>query len=107
MAKTGRVEPEDLSDNIAVQLGIHTEQFNLIGLLEHGCSWWLSICYEKRLEGACEGYVDAMYNHNPVEAKHTNAYNNMDDVIKYYMPQLQRIASCLAEGIYVSNFWEQ
>ncbi len=27
--KTGRVEPEDLSDNIAVQLGIHTEQFNL------------------------------------------------------------------------------
>ena len=27
--KTGRSEPEDLSNNIAVQLGIETEEFNL------------------------------------------------------------------------------
>jgi hypothetical protein len=27
--KTGRVEPEDLSRNIAVQMGVYTEDFNL------------------------------------------------------------------------------
>ena len=27
--KTGRAESDDLTDNIAVQLGIHTEGFNL------------------------------------------------------------------------------
>ena len=27
LVKTGKAEPEDLSDNIAVQLGSHTERF--------------------------------------------------------------------------------
>ena len=91
--KTGRVEPEDLSDNIAVQLGIHTEQFNLDWFAkEHNCVLGgFQFCYEREIGIVpVKGTIDAMYNHiNPVEAKHTNAYNNMDDVIKYYMPQLQ------------------
>ena len=90
--KTGREEPEDLSNIIAVQLGIHTEDFNL--------AW-----FEKQNKVILSGHqtefkanvggipvvgtVDAMLNRNIVEAKHTNSFNNMDKITKYYMPQLQ------------------
>ena len=115
--KTGRAEPEDLSDNLAVQLGIYTEDFNL--------EW-----FEKQqrcfLEGhqstfqtdigivPVKGTVDAIWmsENAIIEAKHTNAYNSMDAVIEYYMPQIQlytRIADC--DGAYLSvifgnNKWE-
>ena len=37
--KTGRVEPEDLSRNIAVQMGIQTEEFNLLWFArEYDCN---------------------------------------------------------------------
>ena len=37
--KAGRSEPEDLSRNVAVQMGIHTEDFNLHWFEhEHNCS---------------------------------------------------------------------
>mgnify|MGYP006232209243 FL=1 len=114
--KTGRVEPDDLSDNIAVQLGVHTEQFNLDWFArQHDCVLGgFQFCYEREIGIVpVKGTIDAMYNHiNPVEAKHTNAYNNMDDVIKYYMPQLQTYCKLSgAEGIWMSvifgnNKWE-
>lgn len=113
--KTGRVEPEDLSDNIAVQLGIHTEQFNLDWFAnQHGCVLGgFQSAYEQDIGIVkVKGTVDAMNGHNPVEAKHTNAYNNMDDVIKYYMPQLQLYCHLSnSEGIWMSvifgnNKWE-
>ena len=90
--KTGREEPEDLSNMIAVQLGIHTEDFNL--------SW-----FEKNHKVVLSGHqtefkanvggipvvgtVDAMLDRNIVEAKHTNSFNTMEKATKYYMPQLQ------------------
>lgn len=113
--KTGRVEPDDLSDNIAVQLGVHTEQFNLDWFArQHDCVLGgFQSAYQQDIGTVkVKGTVDAMNGHNPVEAKHTNAYNNMDDVIKYYMPQLQLYCYLSkSEGIWMSvifgnNKWE-
>ena len=90
--KTGIIESEDLSNNLAVQLGVHTEDFNLqwfekqlnVSLSNHQSE------FETYLgQVPCKGTVDAMYDGNIVEAKHTNAFNNMGKVIEYYMPQIQ------------------
>jgi hypothetical protein len=113
--KTGRAESDDLSRNIAVQMGIHTEDFNLNwfetehdALLSHH-----QLEFEKVLGSVpAKGTVDAMFGGNIVEAKHTNAMNNMDNVIEYYMPQIQTYARLAdADGIWMSvifgnNKWE-
>ena len=45
---------------------------------------------EKTIEGVpCKGTVDAVFNGHVVEAKHTNPFYKMSDVINRYMPQLQ------------------
>ena len=104
--KTGRKEPDDLSDNIAVQLGIHTESFN-IGWFEK--TYQASVVDQQKSFGEdigivpVVGTVDGMWNNSIVEAKHTNNFNNMDDMISRYMPQLQtymRLSD--AEGAYLS-----
>jgi predicted phage-related endonuclease len=118
--KMGLVEPEDLSRNVAVQMGILTEDFNLK---------WFADEYEVKLSGfqrSCNGTIngvpakgtmDAMCTTDDVklhivEAKHTNAYNTLDKVIDYYMPQLQLyIELAGADGAYLSvifgnNKWE-
>ena len=113
--KTGRVESDDLSDNIAVQLGVHTEQFNLDWFAkQHDCVLGgFQSAYKKQIgDVPVKGTVDAMNGSNPVEAKHTNSYNSMDDAIKYYMPQLQMYSHLSqSDGIWVSiifgnNKWE-
>lgn len=113
--KTGRAEPADLSDNIAVQLGSHTESFNLewfskqndAKLIDHQTS------YSEEIGGVpVMGTVDAIWGGAVVEAKHTNSRNTMDGVIEYYMPQIQLYARLAdADGIYLSvifgnNKWE-
>lgn len=113
--KTGKIESPDLSDNIAVQLGIHTESFNLHWfeveqrtiLTKHQAE------FEKQIGTVpAKGTIDAMWNNSIVEAKHTNAMNNMDRVIEYYMPQIQLYAHLAdADGAYLSvifgnNKWE-
>jgi predicted phage-related endonuclease len=120
--KMGLVEPEDLSRNVAVQMGILTEDFNLK---------WFANEYDVKLSGfqkSChsningvpaKGTLDAMCVYKVsddkpmiVEAKHTNAYNTLDKVIDYYMPQLQLyIELAGADGAYLSvifgnNKWE-
>ena len=113
--KTGRAESDDLSQNIAVQLGIHTESFNLN---------WFERTYNKTLSDhqhiytdvigrvPVRGTIDAKMGNAIVEAKHTNSMNNMDAVIAYYMPQIQLYARLAgAEGIFLSvifgnNKWE-
>ena len=118
--KTGRVEPDDLSRNIAVQMGVHTEDFNLN---------WFAHEYNHHLvnkqlsignnidDVPVKGTFDAMVkthdnNWQIVEAKHTNAYNTLDKVIEYYMPQVQLyIELAGADGAYLSvifgnNKWE-
>jgi predicted phage-related endonuclease len=115
--KTGRTESEDLSDNLAVQLGIYTEDFNLEWFQTHQDVLLLEqqVTFEGNINNVpAKGTVDAicLHEHSIVEAKHTNAYNNMDAVIEYYMPQIQlymRLADC--NGAYMSvifgnNKWE-
>ena len=113
--KTGRVEPEDLSRNIAVQMGIQTEEFNLLWFArEYDCNL---LGFQKSFEETIglvpvKGTVDAIVFDSIVEAKHTNAYNTLDKVIEYYMPQLQLyIHLAKAEGAHLSvifgnNKWE-
>jgi predicted phage-related endonuclease len=113
--KTGRAEPDDLSRNLAVQMGRWTEDFNLEWFEhEYDCVLRDHQCEYKRMIGQvpAKGTIDASYKGAIVEAKHTHAMNNMENVIDYYMPQVQlycHLAS--AEGAYFSvifgnNKWE-
>jgi len=104
--KTGRIEPDDLSRNIAVQLGSWTEDFNLEWFEhEHDC-----ILSDQQREYELEigivpakGLIDAKWGSFIVEAKHTNPYKSMDDVIEYYMPQIQLYCYLAkADGAYFS-----
>jgi len=116
--KTGRIESEDLSDNLPVQLGNTTEDFNL--------SWFerqtgkVVAAHQKEyittigtvpVKGTIDGGIRG--ERNIIEAKHTNAFTNMDEQIGKYMPQIQlymHIAN--ATGAYLSiifgnSKWEQ
>jgi len=118
--KTGKIEPEDLSRNIAVQMGIQTEEFNLLWFAEeYDCTLTgFQKSFEEMIESVpVKGTVDAMVEgpldyRSIVEAKHTNAYNTLDKVIEYYMPQLQLyIHLAKAKGanlsvIFGNNKWE-
>lgn len=108
--KTGRNLPEDLSRNLAVQMGTHTENFNL-AWFEQEQSAVLSGHQQEfeRTSGAdvpIKGTIDAMWNDCIVEAKHTNAFNDMDGIIQWYMPQIQ-LYMWLAQkkGAYFSVFF--
>ena len=101
--KVGLVEPKDLTDVFAVQLGAFTEDFNL--------NWWIHshspgytmagtqriLQKEFKFEGGYVPFkgtadmmcVDSQKKSYIVEAKHTNAFTNMTDVIERYMPQIQ------------------
>lgn len=93
--KTKKVEPDDLSRVLPVQMGTFTEPFN-IGWFEQECrkdvtrngdqirsdeySWM--IC---TLDGVVyDNGVPAVF-----EAKHVSAYYKDEDVLKKYQPQLQ------------------
>ena len=117
--KTGRVEPEDLSRNIAVQMGIYTEDFNLNWFAyEYDCTLTgMQKSFEETIgsvpvKGTVDAIVGDSIEDSIVEAKHTNSYNTLDKVIEYYMPQLQLyIHLAKAEGAHLSvifgnNKWE-
>lgn len=104
--KTGRAIGDDLTGNIAVQLGIHTEGFNL-GWFEkqHDCMLGKHQ-YEIEMDIGivpAKGIVDAMWGEAIVEAKHTNDRNNMEAVIERYLPQVQLYCHLAkANGAYLS-----
>ena len=108
--KTGRNLPEDLSRNLAVQMGTQTEDFNLYWFeQEHNAVLRNHQLQVGRTSGAgvpIKGTVDAMWDDCIVEAKHTNAFNDMDGIIQWYMPQIQ-LYMWLAEkkGAYFSVFF--
>ena len=90
--KTGRAEPEDLSGNFAVQLGIVTEKLNL--------DWY------ERTEGTLvirrgEVLISAAYPFMRctldgwdkmrgmiIQAKHVNGFSKIEDVVSRYTPQV-------------------
>jgi len=90
--KTGRIDSPDLSKNLAVQMGIHTEDFNLNWFeTEYDCVLSDHQREYKDTIGSVpvKGTIDAMFGDAIVEAKHTNPFNKMDDIIQRYMPQIQ------------------
>ena len=113
--KTGRMESPDLSKNLAVQMGILTEDFNIS---------WFEQEYNKTVNGnqyeilrggtvgdnmpPLKGTLDGLvkrYN-DIIECKHTNAFNNMEKVMSYYMPQVQLyMYLAKANGCYLSVFF--
>ena len=113
--KTGRIDPPDLSKNLAVQMGIHTEDFNLDWFeTEYDCVLSDHQRHYRDKIGIvpARGTVDAMFGDAVVEAKHTNSFNKMDDIIQRYMPQIQLYCK-LAEApdaylsvIFGNNKWE-
>jgi protoporphyrinogen oxidase len=104
--KTGRKESEDLSSNIAVQLGSHTESFNLNWFqVQRGCLLQDHQAKFSQTIGnvPAVGTIDAKWGNEIVEAKHTNHFNTMDAVIERYMPQVQLYAKLAdADGAYLS-----
>ena len=104
--KTGRQMPEDLSNNIAVQLGSWTESFNLSWFeAQNNCSLSGHQYEYEQVIGVvpCRGTIDARWNNAIVEAKHTNAFIKMDYVIELYMPQIQLYANLAkSDGVYLS-----
>lgn len=104
--KTGRIEPADLSEVLPVQLGIWTEEFNLKWFeQEYKCTLHhRQHQIEQEIGGIpAKGTVDAMFSGNVVEAKHTNAFSNMDEQLERYMPQIQLYCHLAdVEGAYLS-----
>ena len=104
--KTGVKEPENLDDNIAVQLGKWTESFNLSWFEKHyNCALSGHQCEYEQVIGTVpsRGTVDARWGAGIVEAKHTNPFNKIDDVIDFYMPQIQLYAHLAkSDGVYLS-----
>ena len=119
LVKTGRQESDDLSDNLAVQLGSYTEQFNI--------DWFKKSSYntcsvsneqqEFRMlwqDIPLKGTVDAIVNpiNGILECKHTYEYNTMESCLRQYMPQMQfymwlaQSNSCFLSVIFGNRRWE-
>ena len=92
--KTGRVQPDDLSNNFTVQSGVWNEQFIL--------NWFekqsqLSIdkqqlaIFKEHHGVPLKGTIDATIKSQSaiVEAKETNQFNNFEKQLSRYMPQIQ------------------
>lgn len=129
--KTGRIEPEDLSNVLAVQLGTNTEHFNkdwfnkqhtnesceTIAAGHKGVGHGLTA--EMNWEGVpLKGQVDGhiMVNRNftdeIIECKHTYERNTMESCLKMYMPQMQfymwvhQAKGCYLSVIFGNRRWE-
>ena len=97
--KTSRKEPEDLSNNLAVQLGTHTESFHINWFCkenkvnsEHIRKQVTYECIENGVpyKGTVDARIkDAITHEKLLECKHTNAFTNMKEQLARYMPQLQ------------------
>lgn len=115
--KTGRTQPEDLSNNIAVQLGSFTEQFNLEWFAKQHQTQITSeqTTFSKSIDDLIlKGQVDALaYAETAiVEAKHTNGMSNMEQCLYRYMPQIQFYMyvsdkkRCFLSVIFGNSKWE-
>ena len=96
LEKTKRQEPEDLSENLAVQIGLATEDVNnnfftiatgLHPVNDENAS--LKNVHEF-MTATYDGVI--MEEDVPIEYKHTNSNNTLDNCISTYMPQLQHYA---------------
>lgn len=108
--KTGKTQYPDLSDVLPVQMGIHTEPFNIA---------WFEKQSEMKVRGNNEHFVHKDYEHlysHPdgiidsvnalLECKHTNAFSNAKKVADKYKAQLQHnMMVCGYNKLYISAFF--
>lgn len=119
--KTGKAEPDDLSRNLAVQMGVLTEDFNIEWfeaehdynlLVEHQQKEFKYTANGVPYKGTVDGIIKGGEATAIIEAKHTNAYNTISKVAEYYMPQIQLYCWLAGtEGAHLSvifgnNKWE-
>ena len=119
LEKTGRVEPEDLSDNFAVQMGVMSEPFNLQWFYKN---YTMLSAFDSKfcefISGFLRGHVDGLIhtddnNYAGIECKHTHQFNTMNKQLVRYMPQLQfylylmgeRYTHSRVDGMYFSNIF--
>lgn len=97
LEKTGRAEPEDLSAEFAVQLGIYTESFHLRWLSQHmGYLCAAPILQEGETHFRHKEYpwmramLDAWLplKDTFIECKHSHGANTAHDAALYYLPQI-------------------
>jgi predicted phage-related endonuclease len=116
--KTGRKEPEDLSNNLAVQLGTHTESFHIDWFCKQEMPKY-SVHIKKQVTYDCiengvpyKGTVDARFQDAILECKHTNSFTNMKEQLARYMPQLQfymhisNVTECYLSCIFGNSQWD-
>lgn len=121
LEKTGKEEPEDLSDILPVQLGSWTEEFNRqwyqkqtgMLVLTEGCDmlqhrdkpWMLA-----NLDGKVRD--QDLKSWSLFEAKHTNQFKTMEDCVKQYYAQIHHYMyvagaeSCELSVIFGNSRWE-
>ena len=120
--KTGRKEPEDLSNNLAVQLGTHTESFHIDWFCkenkvnsEHIIKQVTYECIENGVpyKGTVDARIkDAITHEKLLECKHTNAFTNIKEQLARYMPQLQfymhisGAVECYLSCIFGNSTWD-
>ncbi|MEM7046055.1 MAG: YqaJ viral recombinase family protein [Pseudomonadota bacterium] len=107
--KTGKREPEDLSDNLAVAMGTWTESLNRY--------WYERATGSPVSTKKCGGCVhpehkfmranlDGRINADIFEAKHVNAFTNMEELYERYTPQCQHnLAVTGAQVCHLSVFF--
>jgi len=118
LEKTGQQQPADLSDNLAVQLGIATEDFNIQWFQKYYLPDAILETQHKFVDTLygvpCRGTVDGwLLNDDKIlECKHTYERNTMESCLKQYMPQLQfymtlsGAESCFLSVIFGNRRWE-
>ena len=91
LEKTGREQPDDLSDIFAVRLGTYTEEFHIRELEETlNVKITRQFKHEREIDGVpCRATLDGVYGGIGVECKHTNERQTMSKQLERYMPQLQ------------------
>ena len=109
--KTGATEPADLSDVLPVQMGIHTESFNIdwftkqTGLKVHGQQETFFHPKYKFMYAHVDGLILGE-DKAILECKHTNAFSNPKKVADRYKAQLQHYLMVTGyPKVYVSMFF--
>jgi len=96
LVKTGRKEPDDLSGQFNVQLGVQTEAFNLEWLskqagynyrhVEPQLREIAGVPYQARPDSIA--YDHANNDFAIIECKHTGGHKKMSDILSAYLPQV-------------------
>ena len=108
--KTGQQEDEDLSDVLQVQMGVHTESFNI--------EWFTKKTGRKVTDNGVQRVADGRPfmgctldgltddGLTVFEAKHVSAFSNEDEILDRYYPQLtHNMLVCGVEKAVLSVFF--